>query len=74
MPSVMEPWEKPGSVWGSVLLWSDKTCMVWFNSRLQHRSDCAEDLSGSCGLVLMVIEVYRGDMVSDDIQGCRGHL
>uniref|UniRef100_A0A8C1T2I6 Fas apoptotic inhibitory molecule a n=1 Tax=Cyprinus carpio TaxID=7962 RepID=A0A8C1T2I6_CYPCA len=25
-----EPWEKPGSVGGAVLLWPDKTSMAWF--------------------------------------------
>ncbi len=54
-----KPWEKPGSFWRPVLLWPDKTSMVLFNSRLQHRSDCAEDLSGSRGLVPMVVELMR---------------
>ncbi len=36
-----------------------RTSMAWFNSRLQHRSDCAEVLSGSYVLVLMVVEVTR---------------
>ncbi len=72
LPSVTEMekkhWEKPGSV-GPVLLWPEKTSKAWFNSRLQHRSDCAEVLSGSYVLVLMLF-----DMVSTDIQGCRDFL
>uniref|UniRef100_A0A671S070 Uncharacterized protein n=1 Tax=Sinocyclocheilus anshuiensis TaxID=1608454 RepID=A0A671S070_9TELE len=32
------------------------------NSRLQHRSDCAEDSSGSRGLVLMVVKVTRSSL------------
>ncbi len=66
----------------AVPLWPDETSMVWFNSRLQHRSDWAEDSSGSCGLVPMANDHRRGsvsgahlaDMVSAYIHGCRGRL
>uniref|UniRef100_A0A8C2HK25 non-specific serine/threonine protein kinase n=1 Tax=Cyprinus carpio TaxID=7962 RepID=A0A8C2HK25_CYPCA len=49
-----KPWEKPGTVGGPVLLWPEEH-QHGFNSRLQHRSDCAEDLSGSRGLVPMAV-------------------
>ncbi len=47
---------------GAFLLWPDENSMVWFNSRLQHRSDWAEDMSGSRGLVSMAKEVFGEDL------------
>ncbi len=50
-----KPWEKPGSVGGPVFLWPGKTSMAYLNYRLQHRPDCAEDSSGSLGLVPLAV-------------------
>ncbi len=60
----------------------DETRMVWFNSGLHHKSDWAEDSSGFRGQADGWRGLRRGyvsrahlmDMVSADIQGCRGHL
>ncbi len=46
-----KPWGETLLHQGAVLLLPDETSMAWFNSRLQHRSDCAEHLSGSRGIV-----------------------